>query len=113
MAYSTRRAWCWSSWSSPNPCRSDGNGPERRERRAGSSAPSTEVASCRVADFGAQTIEMTGTVTKTALPHEHVPELPGVALVDVLGEEAGAFLERGPVGVNADHRAEIGRLHFE
>src|SRR5262245_26416424 len=46
-------------------------------------------------------------------PHQHVPELPGIALVDALGEEAGPVGERRPVGIIALDRAEIGPLHRE
>ena len=48
-----------------------------------------------------------------ALSHQHVPELPRVALVDVLGEEAGAVGQRRPVGVIAFDRPEIRKLDFE
>src|SRR6516165_4641536 len=48
-----------------------------------------------------------------SLAHEHVAELPRIALVDILREEARPPLERRPVGVNAGDRAEIGGLHFE
>src|SRR5277367_7175942 len=47
------------------------------------------------------------------LPHQHVAELPGIGLVDVLREQAGTIGQRGPVGVDADYGAEIGHLHFE
>ena len=40
-------------------------------------------------------------------------ELPGIALVDVFGEQAGPPGERRPVGVLADHRPEIRHLHFQ
>src|SRR3990170_6225709 len=45
--------------------------------------------------------------------HQHVLELPGVAVVDLLREQLVAPAERRPVGVGADHRAEIGTLDFE
>ncbi|OBQ31611.1 MAG: hypothetical protein AN485_23600, partial [Anabaena sp. MDT14b] len=45
--------------------------------------------------------------------HEDVAELPGIGRVDVLGEQAGAILERVPVGVIALHRPKIRQLHFE
>ena len=47
------------------------------------------------------------------LPHQHVLELPRIALVDVFREQTRPAGERRPVGVRADHRAEIGRLDFE
>src|ERR1017187_10417938 len=46
-----------------------------------------------------------------ALTHQHVLELPGVALVDFFRKQAGPVGERRPVGVSADPRTEIGRLH--
>src|SRR5688500_12742772 len=52
-------------------------------------------------------------MTSARSAHEHVAELPGIALVDVLREEAGAALERRPIGVEALDRTEIGRLHLE
>src|SRR5204863_3231961 len=47
------------------------------------------------------------------LPHQHVPELPRVAIVDVFRKQPGAVGQRGPVGVKALHRAEIGQLDLE
>ena len=47
------------------------------------------------------------------LSHQHVLELPRIALVDVLREEARATGERRPIGIDADDRAEIGRLNLE
>src|SRR5665213_135247 len=45
----------------------------------------------------------------TTLPDDpDVLELPRIALVDVLGKEAFAIGERGPVGVGADHVAPVG-----
>jgi len=43
-------------------------------------------------------------------PHQNIAELPGVAFVDIFGEEAGAIVERGPVGRGADHRADLSAL---
>ncbi len=42
-----------------------------------------------------------------------VLELPGIVLVDVLGEQPPAIVQRGPVGVLADHRAEIRHADLE
>ncbi len=45
--------------------------------------------------------------------NQDIPELPRIRDVDVFREEAWAVAERCPVRVDADHRAEIGRLHLE
>src|SRR5690606_32717220 len=45
--------------------------------------------------------------------NKNVAELPGVVLVDVLGEQSRPAFERRPVGVVAPDRAEIGRLHLK
>jgi hypothetical protein len=48
-----------------------------------------------------------------SIPDQDVPELPGIALVDILGEKAGAILQRVPVGIVASDRAKIGQLDFK
>src|SRR5258705_331763 len=50
---------------------------------------------------------------KRLSPHQHVPELPGIAFVDVLREQSGAVGQRRPVGVNALYRAKIRHLDLE
>src|SRR5262249_56646590 len=45
--------------------------------------------------------------------YQHVLELPGIASIDVLGEQLAAADQRRPVGVVPDHRAEIGPLDVE
>src|ERR1700685_3474035 len=47
------------------------------------------------------------------LAHQHVLELPRIALVDVLREEARAAHERRPIRIDADDRPEIGRLNLK
>jgi hypothetical protein len=47
---------------------------------------------------------------RAASPHQHIPKLPGVALVD---KQPGPVAERGPVGVKAFDGAEIRHLDFE
>src|SRR4029079_5125497 len=44
---------------------------------------------------------------------DDVRELPGIALVDVLGEERLAIGEWVPAGIDAGHLAEIGHLNFK
>src|SRR5215472_11555887 len=51
---------------------------------------------------------------EVALPdHPHVLELPGIALVDVLREQSLALVQRRPLGVLADYRAEIRHADLE
>src|SRR5262252_856380 len=45
--------------------------------------------------------------------HAEVLELPGIALVDVLGEQPAAVLKRRPVAVLADHWPEIRHADLE
>src|SRR3546814_6268963 len=49
----------------------------------------------------------------TLFRSQDIAELPGIAGVGVLGEEAATLAERRPVGVDADHGAEVGALHLE
>src|SRR5258708_37275067 len=46
-------------------------------------------------------------------PHQHVAELPGILGVDVFREQAGAIVQRGPVGVVTLYRAQIRHLNFQ
>src|SRR5215470_16826082 len=50
---------------------------------------------------------------KMSLVHQHVAELPGIAGVEGLRKQLAAADERRPVGVAADHRAEIRPLQVE
>ena len=52
-------------------------------------------------------------MTNLELHHPEILELPGVALVEILGEEALAVVERIPVAVLADDLAEIGPADIE
>src|SRR5437016_3359225 len=44
---------------------------------------------------------------------EYVAKLPGIAAVDVFWKQFTAIGERGPVGIAARYRPEVGQLHFE
>src|SRR4029077_9074221 len=52
---------------------------------------------------------------KTSRPSDdaEVLELPGIGLIDVLGEQHAALYQRRPVAVLADHRPEIGFADLE
>src|SRR5216684_8587448 len=52
-------------------------------------------------------------VAEAASPHKHILELPGIGTIDVLRKQSSTTVERRPVGVAPDHRAEIRPLDVE
>src|ERR1700704_5741873 len=90
--------------------RRSGSG-DRKQRTRKRAALRRPFFICTIATVAAATRSAPDSLTLS--PHQHVPELPGILAVDIFREEARPAIERRPVGILADDRAEIGRLHLE